>query len=70
MIEKQIDQPVRPVAVGSIALSRLTYQLLDVETKLAHLLRAAGHYPAGEDRGAHFGMELHGEILAEDERLR
>jgi hypothetical protein len=64
MIKKQVDQSVRPVTVGHIPPSCLTYQLVDVDTKPAHLLRAARRYPAGEDGGVHFGMELNGEVLA------
>ena len=69
-IKKQVYQLVRLRTVGPIPLSGLSYQLVDLDTKPDHLLGATGRYPAGEDRGAHFGMELYGEIPAKDEGLR
>ena len=70
MIEKEVDQFVRPLTVGGIPLVRLTYQLVDIHTKPVHLLGTAGRHPAGEDRGVHLGMELYGEVPAEYEGLR
>jgi hypothetical protein len=70
MIEKKVDQFVRPLSIGSIPLSRLPYQFVDIPTKRVHLLGTAGRHPASQDRGVHLGMELHGEIPVKYEGLR